>query len=72
MDVHPALVLVGVLALLALALGGTLAFLASRPTPENRPAPPSVLAAREQARRDALARRQQQQREASARISRGW
>lgn len=47
------------------------------PTPENRPAPPDVVANREAARYDALRRvadrqRQQQQREASARISRGF
>jgi hypothetical protein len=72
-----ALVLLGVLVLLALALGGLLAFAYSTPEPENRPAPPHVIVAREMAREEALAKiaaraRAQDQREAAARISRGW
>lgn len=71
------LIWIGVVAFCALCLGGLLCLLAIDVPPENRPAPPTRIAANDQARLDALQKiaarnRRQEQREASARLTRGW
>lgn len=74
------LVLLGVLVLLALVLGGLLAFAYYAPEPENRPKPLPRTADLEQQRDEVLQKlaerdrewRQQRQREEAARLSKGW